>query len=531
MIERKTLTPSYWGASFTIEDADLEYLYNQLLERETPMTTQQMTLEIVGRRMEREERLAKQQEAAEAVVYFPKESYRVNQRLLFPALDFAQGRVVDVRAGHNPEYPDFDVLEVEFGEGGPRRNFAARLQDHKLNQMQAPGMNGADEKKTAEQILDEYGQNIGQKLEARLSARGDIVRIFGSWFPRALLVDVNVGHLNLAEAVLDVNGGGPLPTESLLEHIDLPDDVNPQLKTFSVNYAMQEDERFDEVGPAGKVLWYLRRMEPPDVLLPPRRLEYPPAPDDRSRLTPELVELERALDDELSPPDAALPAAPEVTLNLTFPHWRVGTLPLTPRLSHLFPTAFESPRIRFMLVDGSTGEKYPGWVVRDGNYVFGLGDLYKKYGVPVGGILHVRQAESPGEVAVTIQRRRPAREWVRTAVSTPDGRLSFSMNKSLVAVEYDELMIVGVDDPAAIDQAWLKTADRKVPFQTIVANMFRELAKLNPQSAVHAKSLYSAVNVLRRVPPGPIFAELVARPYYSHVGDLYWRFDESKWTE
>jgi hypothetical protein len=28
-----------------------------------------------------------------------------------------------------------------------------------------------------------------------------------------------------------------------------------------------------------------------------------------------------------------------------------------------------------------------------------------------------------------------------------------------------------------------------------------------------------------------VFAELMARPYYSHVGDLYYRFDEAKWTE
>jgi hypothetical protein len=57
----------------------------------------------------------------------------------------------------------------------------------------------------------------------------------------------------------------------------------------------------------------------------------------------------------------------------------------------------------------------------------------------------------------------------------------------------------------------------------LITFVFRELAKLNPQSAVHAKSLYSGVNVLRRLPPGPIFAELVSRDIYEHVGDLYWR--------
>ena len=51
------------------------------------------------------------------------------------------------------------------------------------------------------------------------------------------------------------------------------------------------------------------------------------------------------------------------------------------------------------------------------------------------------------------------------------------------------------------------------------------------KSAVHAKTLYAAVNVARHSPPAPIFAELVSHPYYVLVGDDYWRFDQSRWTE
>jgi hypothetical protein len=46
---------------------------------------------------------------------------------------------------------------------------------------------------------------------------------------------------------------------------------------------------------------------------------------------------------------------------------------------------------------------------------------------------------------------------------------------------------------------------------------------MTPQRTVHAKTIYSAVNVLRRCPPGPIFATLVARPEFEHVGGPYWR--------
>ena len=60
---------------------------------------------------------------------------------------------------------------------------------------------------------------------------------------------------------------------TLLKDTGLPSNVNPRLQAFSLNYALQEDTRFDEVGPAGQLLWYLRRLEPPEVLYPPRRLE------------------------------------------------------------------------------------------------------------------------------------------------------------------------------------------------------------------------------------------------------------------
>ena len=72
---------------------------------------------------------------------------------------------------------------------------------------------------------------------------------------------------------------------------------------------------------------------------------------------------------------------------------------------------------------------------------------------------------------------------------------------------------------------------KAAPLLAQAADIFRELAKLNPQSAVHAKTLYTAVNVARRAAPGPVFAEVVTRPWYAHVGDAYWRFDQSHWTE
>jgi hypothetical protein len=205
-----------------------------------------------------------------------------------------------------------------------------------------------------------------------------------------------VGHLNLVEAILDMSGGGPSPTPPLLEQVGLANDPNSKLVEFSLNHALQEDARFDEVGPAGEVLWYLHRLEPEGVLQTPVNLRYQPMEYDRSLLTNEMLDLERKLDDELSPISGRYPFVTEVQITLTFPHWRAGTLPLTARLNHLFPTAYEAPRIRFLLVDGETGQKFPGWVVRANHYVFGFQDWYQSHGLIPGSFIRVRRGKNPG---------------------------------------------------------------------------------------------------------------------------------------
>lgn len=529
MIQRQTQTSQYWEENLSVEDADIEHLYNILLEDETPLTADELVLALIKRHLEREEAALQRQAHRGGIVYLPKETYTIGQELTFPQLQFATGTVTAVRPGLNPELGQFEVIAVDFGEGRQPREFASRLAQHKLNQTNGRSDGGDKSAHTPEAIYAEHGRSIAAKLEAKFNARGDIVRIAGRWFPRALLADIHQGHLNLAEAVLDMAGGGPLPTPDFLPHLDLPDTINSKLKVFSLNYALQEDPRFDEVGPAGQVLWFLRRLEPAEVLTPPRYLECEPGA--RPPALPDvLLRLEAELDDEFGSSRDEAAAIDEVTLYVIFPHLRAGTLPLSSKLATLFPTAYVTPRIRFTLVDEHTGEKRPGWVVRPGRYVFGLAEWYRKYEVPVGGTITVKKGEMPGEVDVRIARRKPVREWVRTA-AVAEGRIAFTMQKRPVGVEYDEQMIVAADNLSAIDQIWQRTDERKPSLEKVVVDTFRELAKLTTQSAVHARSLYSAVNVIRRVPPTPLFAELVLRPYFVHVGDAYWRFDESRYSD
>jgi hypothetical protein len=516
MVSDTYTTSTYWE-DLQINRIDVEYLHTYLFEHETPLTTRELVTIFVNERVRAERQAEQTRRLAGGKTYVPKEVYQVGDNLVFPALNWKHGTVVASRAGQNPEIGGFDVLTVQL-EDGSERLFAASLSHHSLNDQPAAV---EDAEFDPQAILSDYGVSITRKLEEAFRANDELVRIAGRWFPRALLLDVNVGHLNLAEAVLDMAGGEPLPTSALLKDVALPEGVNPKLAEFSLNYALQEDERFDEVGPAGQVLWCLRRLEPEGVRRVPLYLRYGSIDYNREVLTSQMIALEKQLDDELSNVEAGgSPDAREVTVSLIFPHLRAGTLPLSARVKPLFPTAYESPRVRFTLVDGKTKQKMPGWVVREDRYVYGLRDWYKANDLIPGSLIHIRRGENSGEVIIEAQAYR-AKDWVRTAIIGADGGIVFAMLKQTIAAAFNDRMVFAIPSPEVVDQFW--TQDQKRPFEQLVVSMIRELSKLTPQGHVHAQELYSAINIVRRVPPAPVFAVLASKPEITHVGDLHFR--------
>ena len=519
---------SYW-AEFELNETDLRFIDNLLLERGVPLTPREMAEALIISRIDREREAVELSKLSAAQPYLPAQRYLLGQQLQFHNLANRVGTVTGVRAGSNPDLPAFEVIQVDLE--GELREFAAGLENHPLNSIQNPAAE-SDGELSPDLIFQRNGGRLTQAVDAGLGKRPEVVRIAGKWFHRGLLAEINEGHLNLAEAVLDVAVGGPLPTKDLVEHMEIPSGLDPLLTEFSVDYALQEDERFDEVGPAGRVLWFLKKLEPPEVLQTPLRLVDQAESYDRSLLGPELLALERELDDELNldgpPVDSE---AQEVNLVLPFPHWSVGSLPLSARLQPMFPTAYEAPRIRFILVDGHSGAKFPGWVVRAQRYVFGLAEWFQQYDVPAGGLIRVRPGQEDGEVLVEAVDPRRRNDWIRIAAVGEDGRIGLRMLKHPVGAAYDDRRIVGVLDRRALEAAWQSSTQRMLPLDRLVPQMFRELSKLNPQATVHAEALYSAVNVIKRVPPGPILAELVSRPYFEPVGDHYWRLNENTWKE
>ena len=519
-----SIPADYWR-TLQVGKNDIEFLHNHLFESETPMTARELVSVLIEERIRAEQEAQVKKRQSDGKTYLPKEQYKDGDRLVFPALDWAKGAVTGVRPGMNPQYGEFDVLAVAM-EDGQSRMFAAGIADHILNEEPATVADEAGLDPKA--IQSNFGTELESRLEAAFAEDDGLVRIAGRWFPRALLVDVNQGHLNLAEAVLDMAGGEPLPTADLLKDVELPEGVNPKLAEFSLNLALQEDGRFDEVGPAGEVLWCLQRLEPESVREVPVFLRYYPIEHDRSLLTDEMLMLETRLDDELSEAGSGSESdAEQVTISLIFPHWRAGTLPITSRVQSMFPTAYESPRVRFTLVDGRSGDEMPAWVVRKDRYVSGLRDWYESHELMPGSLVQIRRSEEPGEVIIDAKTHRTTKDWVRTVIVGADGGIVFALLKQTVTAEFNERMAFALPGYDAADSLWDPSKQKKRPFDRLVISVMRELTKLNPQGHTHAQELYAAVNFLRRVPFAPLISLLESRPNdFVHVGDMHYRLGE-----
>ena len=522
-----SLSDTYWQ-SLEIKPADSEYLLNYLFELEAPLSTPDMVRALVSERIRYEQEKALQKRKGSGKAYLPQETYQVGDELSFPALGWEKGKVTELHAGENPAEGAFEVMTVAM-EDGEERFFAMSLEEHALNA--ADDSADGDGDIDLDALLAGHGNALEKKLATALKEGEDLVSIAGHWFPRALLVDVNIGHLNLAEAILDMAEGEPLETSTLMKDIDFPQGDNPRLTEFSLNYALQEDERFDEVGSTGKVLWCLERLEPEGVRNVPAMLQYEPIDLDRTTLTDEMLELESRLDDELSRIVFEAVVPHRATVSLLYPHWRLGTFPISERIRPFFPSAYESPRIRFTLIDGETGERMPAWVVRENSYVYGLKEWCEEKGLLPGSLIDIKPGDNLGEVVIQAQTHRSKRDWVRTVIAGTDGGLVFATLKQVINAKFDERMVMAIPDAEAIDNAWKITSNSKKRFETLVRDVMRELTKLNPQGNVHAQALYSAVNLLKRCPPAPLFSLLATSSWINHVGDLYFRLEEESTEE
>ena len=518
------LSEDYWK-SLEINPSDIEFLYAFLLEKETPLMSSDLAQALIKERIRLEKAALQKKQDQNGEIYLPKLVFNPGDKIQFPALNWLSGVVKETHTGNNPEYPMLQVMTVDL-ENGQTRQFASNLEEHALNEVSAIADNLDDEGE--QELIKKFGGAITKILEEKLVEKKDIIRIGDKWFPKSLLIDFNVGHLNLAEAVLDMHDGGPLSVDALLEQIDVQSDDPEELIHFSFNYALQEDPRFDEVGPSGVLQWFLNRLEPQPVREKPLQLLFTPIEYDLSLLDKDMLNAEQKIDDELvafNPEFTRKIPTDRVSIVLNYPHWRVGSIPLTALTRPFFPTALESPRVKFSLIDNQK-RQISAWVVRPYNYIYGLRDWYEDLELMPGSIITIKRGKNLGEVFIEPQKKRSNREWIRTLLIGADGGVVFALLKQNITADFNERMAIAIPSVEVLDELWQKRANNPMPFNKSLINTMKELAKLNPQGHVHSIELYSALNCIRRCPPGLVFSTLASNPEFTAVGDLYYRLSD-----
>jgi len=523
VIRRKTQDIDYWIHEYEVDEADHEFIYDLLAESNTPIDTEDLALAVIRRRGEEEEHFLRN-ELAQANIYDPGDAYEVGDVIYFPAFNFHKGQVTAVRPGNNPEHGEFDVITVALESEKKPRAFAARLQTpHKLNRDGEVDLLSDDNLLAPQDILAMAGDALLSKFERHLTANEDyFVRAGSAWLTTDQLLPVNIGHLNIAEALIEMEGA-PVTTEKLLEQVDLEPDMPQSIRIFSLDMALQHDDRFVRVDLGGKSGWYLRRLMPDAAVSIPDVLRYEPVPYDRSLLNVELLQVEYELQDEWSDtpePEEDGEQPQSAVYTLIYPHYVAGTMPLTPTIRRMLPVAKDGVTA-ITLIDGRWGNKIAGWVVHEGRYIAGLGDWYKEHKLPVGARILFQPTQNPNEFLIDFKPQRAKRHWVRLAL-VQGRKLAFQAQQKAINVDVDDQVLLSVGDSAAIDDLREMVELEGYSVADLVAMIMPELVRMSPQSTAHVKSLYSAINLVRRLPPGPIFAALVQMPGAVDTGSGFW---------
>lgn len=508
--------------STSIDNNDLDLIYNRLLEEEIPMTPLQLADTLIENRIKQYKKSGSEESKKDEKYYRPSKVYAEGDEIEFPLQNGLHGVVETVREGINPALGKFSVITVAFDDG-TKKDYASGLESHKLNKYDYdnPDQNMLDPK----YVSRKYGRRIAKNIATVLSENDDLVRIGNFWFPHALLTDVNPGYLNLAEAVLEMAEGQPMHTEEILEQLEYPMDSNPELTVFSFNYAMQNDDRFGEVGPANVVLWTLKEMQPEDVRKTPMTLKFneelsaygTDAVDENISFTGIQDELE---EDQLIEPTESVDS---FRVTLSYPHWKAGTVPLIGSLQSIFPTANETDSVVFTFRDKKTGETFIGWVILSKNYVCGLKPWYRANGIIPGSNFKINRTDDPGVIELELIPPRSSKDWILSFNLDAKNHFSFVTNQHKITTEFDERMAIYVENSPQLDTFWEMNNRKESNITRQIELVFRELAKDNPQGIIHFNEIYAAMNMLRRIPPRLLYAILMKEESIQRIDEMYFK--------
>lgn len=522
----KTQTEEFWRDEFEVTDEDLDLVAGVILDSGQPQPLGVLSTTIMLRRVQ-QEREAVARQAASGDVYQPKGEYEVGQQLVFSALDFLHGEVVGAREGHNPKYGEFQVIRVAFSDGAEREYASGLDYPHPLNRPAEELLGGGDPDISDADVVSAYDAYVSGALERELAGSEEYVPFGEQWFLRELLPEINVGHLNLAEAVIDTSGH-PMSAADMIRELDLGTG-SETAQLFALNSALAADERFDNVSQTEHPVWYLKALEPAALRQPPAILSAGLRAAGGEYMGVTLLDVVDEIGDELDDVQSVIVREREnFDYTVTFPHLYAGTMPATVQFLGRLPVS-GTTHFAITLEISKTGERFEAWVVPDRHYVAGLERWYEAVGMKVGGRVAVRATDDPMTYSLSVSEGRERRsEFVRTAV-VRDGSLDITLptRRSAVAEWVDANMHVEVPEPEDVAQFMASPENAEMPVSALVRMAFNQLAGLTGAGYVHAKTIYSVANLIRRTGTVPIFAELTRQACFDPIGQGMWAYDHA----
>ena len=520
-----TQTETYWRDSFEVSQDDLDLATGIVLHAGSPQPVSMLVSALVVQKFRREREQAVRQ-IQRGSIYRPMDEYEVGQDIVFSALDTV-GKVVSVRAGSNPKYGAFSVARVALEDPPGEREFVAGFDHpHPLNRPVEDLVATGDADVSEEDLVRLYAPLVTAKLEAALEADDDFVRFGGNWFLTELLPVVHIGYLNLAEAMI-YEARHPLPARNMLGELEIEGTGSADAQMFALNHALAEDERFDNLSATGEPVWYLRALEPDAVFDRPRVLDPAWSAVGGEYVGITMLDMIDDIGDQLDDIPSTTPNQDEeLSMALSFPHLYAGTLPATQRFLRTL-SGQNGSHFPITMIDSARRQQFDVWVVPDKGYICGFSEWFAAVGMCVGGLVTLAATDTPMTYEIGVASIRSRRsEWLRAATVTDDGLL-LQMQRAAVAVRCDRNLLIEVPDLEAVARSMEAEADLDAPIGVVVRRAFQELAKLSSRGIVHAKSIYSVVNVMRRSGAVPVFAELTRFACFDPVGDGFWAYDPS----
>ena len=518
---RKTLSPQFWMHEFTVSEQNLDFLYGELADGRLgiPAPFEQLVISLI-RECQRQEDSHVQKLLSLGTMYQPQAQYEVGQVLVFTALDYRTGTVTDIRPGSNPEHGKFQVVAVEMEESTEKLEFAAQLKtQHLLNALDIEELQ-AGELMTAEEIYEQYGADIAARLRTALAQTrkdSDFMEWRGGWLLKDMLVEIDEFSRNVTEALM-FEKKGPVPGAAILQELKLDlADVEPNLVDLSLDVSLSQDGRFEQVMANGERQWYARSLLPDAARRAPALLTPVPIKYQFSALDGPLLSLEVQLQDEWSDlPDAAEAADGGVaaSYHLLVPHLDHGTMPVSSRLAALLDREASHKHL-LAITDALSGDEMACWYVPESRYVAGLGDFYRAHKLAVGARVTL-QRKADGALTLDYPKRRGRKEWI-SVLHVADGTLHFTQEKSRedIASEFMPELLVAAGSETEWADYRASQQDAKVFL--LVETIVSELAK--GSGTVHAATVYSAVNLIQRHPPGPVFHALISNSRLAQLDD------------